>query len=187
MFIAIPLQNKPSWRSPPWMTALLIVINCLVYFGWQVPKEKAVERMAGEYARTPLTAIEGLAFVRHLQARAQAFGKSRAMKYTNRIGSMVESKLWPLVYERIWSDWDFRQRLLAGQIIKPGSDGYDGWRAAREKFTLGEPRPFTPRWSQNHDAGTPLRHVTWLTSVFLHGSFEHLLGNMVFCSCSASR
>ena len=34
MFIAIPLENKPSWQSPPWMTVLLIAINCLVFWVW---------------------------------------------------------------------------------------------------------------------------------------------------------
>ena len=26
MFIAVPLETKPSWRSPPWMTLLLIAL-----------------------------------------------------------------------------------------------------------------------------------------------------------------
>ena len=49
MFIAIPLENKPSWSSPPWMTILLIVINCLIFWGWQVPEERAVDRAAQQY------------------------------------------------------------------------------------------------------------------------------------------
>jgi membrane associated rhomboid family serine protease len=54
------------------------------------------------------------------------------------------------------------------------------WRAARDAFTPREPQPFTPRWAQSYDAGAPLRPITWLTSTFLHGSVDHLLGNMVF-------
>ena len=56
MFIAVPLETKPSWRAPPWMTLLLIALNCLVFFGWQLPEERAVNKAAAAYAKTPLAA-----------------------------------------------------------------------------------------------------------------------------------
>ena len=30
MFYAIPLENRPSWRNPPWVTVLLIVLNMAI-------------------------------------------------------------------------------------------------------------------------------------------------------------
>ena len=70
MFIAIPLETKPSWRSPPWITLLLIAINCWVYFGWQAPEARAVERAAEKYVDTPLPQIELPAYAKDVQARA---------------------------------------------------------------------------------------------------------------------
>ena len=31
MFYAIPLDSRPTWRNPPWMTVLLILINMAVF------------------------------------------------------------------------------------------------------------------------------------------------------------
>ena len=76
MFLAIPLENKPSWRSPPWMTVLLIVINCVIFWGWQAPEEKAVERAAQVYAKTDLPAIELPLFLNHLKEQV-AQGSAR--------------------------------------------------------------------------------------------------------------
>ena len=76
MFIAVPLETKPSWRSPPWMTLLLIALNRLVFFGWQLPEERAVNKAAAAYAKTPLAAIELPQFVQHLQNQARQSGKS---------------------------------------------------------------------------------------------------------------
>ena len=51
MFIAVPLETKPSWRAPPWMTLLLIALNRLVFFGWQLPEERAVNKAAAATSR----------------------------------------------------------------------------------------------------------------------------------------
>ena len=75
MFIAVPRETKPSWRSPPWMTLLLIALNRLVFFGWQLPEERAVNKAAAAYAKTPLAAIELPQFVQHVQNQARQSGK----------------------------------------------------------------------------------------------------------------
>eukprot|EP01032_Pedospumella_encystans_P026064 gene26064-29440_t len=49
MFYAIPLENRPSWRNPPWMTVLLILVNMLVFWGPQRSEENAQERAARYY------------------------------------------------------------------------------------------------------------------------------------------
>ena len=46
MFYAIPLESKPSWRHPPWMTMLLILINLWVWCGPQRHEAAADERGA---------------------------------------------------------------------------------------------------------------------------------------------
>jgi membrane associated rhomboid family serine protease len=180
VFIAIPLQHKPSWRSPPWMTALLIAVNGWVYFAWQMPEAAAVARMAAVYASTPLPAIEAPAYARQLRLRADQTGKPRDLARADQAERQVKTRNWPPLYQEMWSDLDFRQRLLAGQVIGPGSPGHAAWQEARAGFSAREPRPFTPRWSLSFEARAPDRPVTWLTSVFLHASVEHLLGNMLF-------
>ena len=180
MFIAVPLGEKPSWRSPPWMTLLLILINCWVFFAWQMPEERAIDKLATEYARTPLPPIEAPAFAREVQAQAQQSGKRRQLQRAEMVDRMVQGEHWAALYEQMWHDPGFRQRLLDNRVIRPGSADYTRWRAARDVFTPREPKPFTPRWAQNHNADAPFEPITLLTNAFLHGSEGHLFGNMVF-------
>jgi hypothetical protein len=71
MFFAIPLANKPTWHAPPWMTVLIIVINMLVYWGWQAPEERAVERSAEHYALSGLAELEVPHYIHHLEQQVQ--------------------------------------------------------------------------------------------------------------------
>ena len=111
MFSAVPLETKPSWRSPPWMTLLLIALNRLVFFGWQLPEERAVNKAAAAYAKTPLAAIELPQFVQHLQNQARQSGKSadrqRAdmAEYCAPMAVMVASSSNRLSAARRLKDW----------------------------------------------------------------------------------
>ena len=69
MFFAIPLANKPTWQSPPWMTVLLIVANMLIYWGWQASEDQKVERNAERYAASGLAASQLAAAVLPWQQR----------------------------------------------------------------------------------------------------------------------
>ncbi len=180
MFIAIPLETKPTWRSPPWITLLLIAINCWIFFGWQAPEASAVDRAADRYIETPLPQIELPAYVKDVQARASQSKRKRERDRAEMIGHALKAKAYGPLYQAMWHDTDFRQRLLDGQVIRTADPQYAAWRAARTAFTPTEPDRFNERWSQNHDADAPFRPITWLTNTFLHGSVGHLLGNMVF-------
>ena len=180
MFIAIPLETKPSWRSPPWITLLLIAINCWVYFGWQAPEARAVERAAEKYVDTPLPQIELPAYAKDVQARASQSTRRRDRERAEMIGHAVEAEAYEPVYQAMWHDNDFRQRLLDGQVISKNDPQYAAWHEARAAFTPQEPARFTERWSQDHSAEAPFRPITWLTNTFLHGGVGHLVGNMVF-------
>ena len=180
MFIAIPLETKPSWRSPPWMTLLLIAINCWVFFAWQVPEERGVQRAAERYLHTPLPQSELPLYAKETARRAEASGKSRDRQRADAVAKAQRADMIELVYQAMWHDNAFRERLLGGQLIRPGDPRYAEWKAARDAFTPTEPDRFTERWSQNHDADAPFRPITWLTNTFLHGGVGHLVGNMVF-------
>ena len=180
MFLAIPLANKPSWHMPPWMTALLIVVNCAVFFGWQMPEPGAVERAAGRYAQTPLPAIELPAFADHLEARANRSEKPDDRARAEMAADMLEGKDYASLYEIMRDDDPFYQRLLGGQVIRPSHPGYAVWQEERPAFNAREPARVTAHWAESYLPEAPFRPVTWLTSAFLHGSWDHLLGNMVF-------
>jgi len=180
MFIAIPLENKPSWKSPPWMTVLLIVINCMVYFGWQQSEERAVARAAEGYARTALPAIELPLFVAHLEEASRRGDRRIAAPLARTARQMLKGKQYAQLYELMWQEGRFRQQLLSGEAIDADNPRYEEWSAARARFAPLEPRAFTSRWAMSYESGAGVQPVQALTSTFLHGSVGHLLGNMVF-------
>ncbi len=176
MFVAIPLEAKPSWRSPPWMTVLLILINCLIYWGWQVPEERAVPKAAERYAATDLPKLELPHFVQHLKTQTERGAKGEAGRALDRLyadGQYAE------LYRYMWQEKTFRQRLLNEQVITPQSPDYAAWKTARAAFTPTEPKPFTERWAMSYQDGAGWQPVQAVTAMFLHGSTGHLLGNMV--------
>ena len=54
MFYAIPLEDRPRWSNPPWMTLLIILVNVLVFFGPQRSEERAQQAAAQFYAASAL-------------------------------------------------------------------------------------------------------------------------------------
>lgn len=180
MFVAIPLDSKPTWRSPPWMTVLLIALQCFIYWGWQVGEEKAVERAGARYAATPLPRLELPPFIDHLRAAVPARGGERERALATAAQRFYQKGAHAALYQLMWQEGAFRKRLLAGEVIRPGMPGYGQWKAARDAFAPQEPRPFTRRWAMSYESGAGLQPVQALTSTFLHGSTGHLVGNMVF-------
>lgn len=181
MFIAIPLETKPRWRSPPWMTVLIVLLNCWVFWAWQQPEAAAVERAAAQYAATPLPALELPPFVAHLQREAaqqpqDEHARRMATHATRLLGQQDHAQL----YELMWNERRFRQQLLAGEVIRPGDPAHEAWQAERAAFAPLEPERFTERWAMSYEAGAGWQPLQALTSTFLHGSTGHLLGNMVF-------
>ena len=184
MFLAIPVEHKPSLRSPPWMTIGLILIQVLIYFGWQVREESAVQRTAQIYAQSALPALELPRLVEYVKRQAQQDPGERNTAMAAYVEAAFRNREHADLYVFMWEERRFREELLAGRVIRPGDAQYGAWHLARRIFNMREPQAFTARWSQDYSlqsvAAVLERPLTLLTSGFLHGSFGHLLGNMVF-------
>lgn len=172
MFYAIPLENRPTWRNPPWMTVLLILVNMLVFWGPQRSEEKAQDRAAAFYVASPLPAIEVPRFVAWLEETGDKHLKeARALQKAGDHRMLLR-----------WMEQEdgFQQRLKSPRFVPPEDPQYTDWKAARAQYEARMPAPFTRKWAQNFEKDAELRPVTWLTATFLHGSTGHLIGNMVF-------
>lgn len=184
MFLVIPVENTPSWKSPPWVTILLIVCNILIFFGWQQGEDRAVYEAAAHYEETELPAIELPAFVAHLEARAKAKGDAQSKEIAETAQETLDEEDYKSLYVFMWQEHEFRRKLLAGEIIQPDAEQYAQWQSARRAFNAYEPEAFTTKWSQDYSlesfSDIFQNPITLLTSIFLHGGFGHLLGNMVF-------
>ncbi|WP_077000893.1 rhomboid family intramembrane serine protease [Variovorax sp. KK3] len=172
MFYAIPLENRPSWRNPPWVTLLLVLANMLVFWGPQRAEEKARERAAQFYAKSSLPTLELPAFVDWLQDK-------RSPHATAARRMLARGQVEPLL-EALQQHQAFQRRLHADAVIGPTHPQYATWKRDRQDYESRLPAPFTTRWSQDHDKDAESKPWTWITSAFLHGSTGHLLGNMLF-------
>ncbi len=74
-------------------------------------------------------------------------------------------------------DEQFMRDLHAGRVVTPQDLGYARWKEDRARFEALEGQVSYRRYGF-----TPAdpRPATWITSMFLHGDFMHLAGNMVF-------
>ena len=172
MFYAIPLENKPSWHNPPWMTVLLILLNMAVFWGPQRSEDKAQVRAGHFYSASTLPALELPIFVRWL--------KNVDSPYANEAQRLLARRQVAPLLELMQQEPKFLKLLQSDQMITPEHPQYEQWKQERRDYEKLQPAPFTLTWSLNYDKEAVLRPVTWLSSAFLHGSTEHLLGNMLF-------
>ncbi|MGJ7502876.1 rhomboid family intramembrane serine protease [Variovorax sp. ZT5P49] len=173
MFYAIPLENKPSWRNPPWMTVLLILLNMLVFWGPQRSEENTRERAANYYTKSVLPELELPPFVEWLEKTDPKRGKlARRM--------LPHEETYPQLLEGLQNDKKFLAKLRADEVIKPTNPQYGEWKRDRQQYEAMLPAPFTERWSQDYNKDAEFKPWTWITAAFLHGSTGHLLGNMLF-------
>ena len=173
MLLIFPLNDKPDWRKPPWITILLILVNVVVFFGPQSRDDKAADKAAGFYLSSALPRLELPRYAEYLRARGDRDSSRRA----ERIDASLAASSFEGAYELMRRDQRFLSRLQAGQVVRPDEPEYPQWREQRARYDAIRGVPFTDRWASNPSDWNP---VTVLTSVFLHGSVAHLLGNMVF-------
>ena len=173
MFYAIPLENRPTWRNPPWMTVLLIIINMVIFWGPQASEERVQDKAAAYYVSSALPALEFPALVQWLsQTHDQYAGQAKQ--------AVRQPAAYPALLGLMESYPDFLAQLRAEKFITPAHPRYADWKAARAKYQAMQPAPFTSRWALNYADSQPLKAETLLTAAFLHGSTGHLLGNMLF-------
>ncbi len=169
----VPLARRPDWRRPPVVTLALILINVLVYFGAQLDDAQVEHEAFDYYFSTALPEIELPAYRHYLDDPDNPTQYPALRLYLDEQGSDFERAL----AETMIHDGPFMQRLSAGRIITPGSPHYARWRRLRADFEARLNASTTYRFAQVNIRPSLL---TAFTSMFLHGGFDHLLGNMIF-------
>lgn len=174
MFFAIPLQPKPTWRNPPWLTVLIILINVVVFFGPQRQETRAQQAATAYYVAAGLPALEFEPFFQHLQANAY-----EAVPLAQ-IRAAATAEKADVVLNVMRLEAKFLARLHRHEIITPQHPRFAAWQRERAAYEARVPPVFTERWAQDYRAPLIERPITWLTSAFLHGDLGHLMGNMLF-------
>ena len=126
MFYAIPLENRPTWRNPPWLTILLILVNMAVFWGPQRAEENAQNKATAFYLSSSLPALELPAFVGWLEETASPRAPAaRRMLEQRRYGALLDG----LEYEKT-----FLARLHAGLVVRPENPAHEQWQQDRRRY-----------------------------------------------------
>ena len=166
--LIVPVSRRPDWSNPPLITLALILINCLIFFGWQSYDGDKIEKAYRYYGESVLPGIELPRYVDYLkQSGREKQAASSAKALDSREGARV--------LHRMEADEVFMKRLRAGKIITPDDDGYAAWRRQRDEFDRMWQSTSVERFGFRPAAPT---FSALFGHMFLHGDFGHLLGNM---------
>ena len=162
--LIIPAEHPLDWKRPPVITLLLILLNTLIYFGYQGGDEERREQAVQAYLDSGLLSRERPLFVDELVRRDRLEADER-----DYVDGMRRQDL----ASAILHDLQFEQRLHQN----PQYQADPAWQQAR-----GRAEALRDRLSTFRFGFIPARFSMegLFGAMFLHGSFDHLLGNMLF-------
>jgi len=168
----IPLSGKVSWKNPPFVTIAIIAVNCLVYFVIQADDARNQYAAYDYYLSSGLARIEVSAYIQE-----KGLDK-KDPKLVGKDGKITLSRADLDRYgEEMFSDERFCSELDQGLVITPEHAEYDHWLGSEAHFKEKLSLVVSDRYGFKPGDSSV---VTAFTHMFLHGSFGHLLGNMVF-------
>ncbi|WP_445355167.1 rhomboid family intramembrane serine protease [Microbulbifer sp. EKSA008] len=159
--LIIPIQNKPDWRRPPLMCFALIALNLLMFVFYQGGDEARWQEAEDYYFESDLPDLEEQRFLvyvneMHPEWRAQMGVEGEEFFYRESLGNP-----------------EFHHWLLP----KLEAEGETEWLRQRQEFAQ-----LRDRVSSNALGLIPADPsiAGAFGHMFLHGSWDHLIGNMVF-------
>ena len=171
MFI-LPLSGKISKKNPPLITIGIILINTFIYFVFQSGDDQRLNEAMEYYFDSGLAQMEISQYQKYLTSEG---GMSKDLDPLEE--QKLNKEALAQEYWKMREDDVFTVKLQNDEIITPEDAIYTEWKDLRIKFEELLNRVvflrygFTPAFKN---------YVTPFTHMFLHGSFMHLLGNMVF-------
>jgi membrane associated rhomboid family serine protease len=168
----IPLTNKISWRNPPFITIFIILVNVFVFSIVQSDDNENEMKAIQYYWDSGLAGIEFSYYADYLNTT-----EGTAQRPDFRAKGKISRETFWFYYNKLMRDDRFLGQLLNDRIITPDNGEYQTWKGFRREFEALEAKVVS-----NAYGFTPSkpRMLTAFTAMFLHGSFGHLIGNMIF-------
>lgn len=170
--LIIPLAQKPTWRSLPVATLLLLFINFFVFVFLQLPDEKIESRFQDAYVQSRLAETEFPQYKRWLEERDD----QRSKKIAPYLQKLEDSRDVATVALVLQMDREFVTKLEQRQQKALSAAQFSAWREARVPVDAIWRKNFTEHYLFVPAVTAP---VTYITHMFMHGGIGHLLGNMV--------
>jgi membrane associated rhomboid family serine protease len=162
--IILPAEHPLDFKRPPIITLLLILLNCLIYFGYQGGDTERQDRAVNSYLDAGLLSRERDSFISAFSAEQQLSAEQQ------KSFSQVRSKE---LAGMLLSDLQFENQLHQD----PAYLADPQWQAKRQVAEAARDQISNYRFGF-----IPAKFTAQglFGAMFLHGSVDHLLGNMVF-------
>ena len=167
----IPFFRKVDWSNPPLVTIFLIVINCLVFVIFQSHDDKYTEQAYEFYLQSELPDIEIPLYFDYLRKN------NRFQKVEDYQAYMDEGGEYRLaVAVPLRQDSEFMKLLENGSVFSD-TTRFTTWKNLHEQF---QAKLEKATWYSYGLKPNEPSAVTFISNMFLHGGWGHLIGNMVF-------
>lgn len=168
--LILPVYRKWTWRDPPLITLLLILINTVVFLGWQLDDNLRFGEAVQYYHDAEIANVEMPLYEQYLDETGKKYFFGNDIDGASRLDPVE------IVLE-LYSNDDFVASLpdRAAVILTPRE--LDTWRGDHNAFQeiLADVTWF------KHGFRTAFPNLAdAFTHMFLHGSLDHLFFNMVF-------
>jgi membrane associated rhomboid family serine protease len=170
--LIIPLTGKFNKKNLPWITIFIILINCFIFVFLQSGDDKIYEEANKYYFKSGLAEIEVNQYIKYKKGQNDVQQDIKQQEPTN-----PDSEIMKQYYAEMFQDRKFESLLLSDKIITPAEPQYKTWRELRTQFDNILNQVSSAKYGfipANHNLFTVFSHM------FLHGSFMHLLSNMIF-------
>ena len=175
--LIIPAERILDWRRPPLVTLLLILLNVVIFFGYQSGDRQIWQEALGFYEAQELLALEAPEYLDYLERRIR-LGQDRRHELPGQIRELMEEGETTAVSVILMADRDFGAHLKANGARYWQTDVYQRWLEQRTQLE----DQWLNRISSMRFGLTPasVGLTELLGYQFLHGGLGHLIGNMVF-------
>ncbi len=172
--LVIPLTEKISWKNPPYITIFLILANVFIFLSFQLNDNEKFIKAEQYYFESGLANIE---FVKYQEYADKNNIKIKLDIEKIKKGGKDSKQLSYKFHRTIEEDTAFLEKLNNDEIITKEDEAYFEWKALRENYESQLDEVIFDEYGFK-----PVFHepFTLLSSMFLHGGFGHLFGNMIF-------
>jgi len=174
--LIIPADRGIDWHRAPVMTATLILLCCIVYFGWQQNDEQRWQAAVDYYSEHNLLELEYPNFLSHLH---QTGRESDAIE----VEAAYQAGGRDYVIQWILADRSFTVAMEKTNAAFWGNDVYADWQAARHSVDELVNQISIYKLGQIPAESRP---ITFLSALFMHGDTMHLVGNMVILALTGA-
>lgn len=176
--LIVPAEKKVDWKRPPWMTFALMLACLLVFVLYQARDPAIMEAAVERYLEADLDHLELPLYRDYLEREIRLKGNSDQQRWLDWVGYLQAEEDRVGLASLMLSDQSFYRYLQQNQGLVMTSGERSLWQSQR---------PFIQQQYianlSNIEAGlmpADLNLYSLVTYQFLHGGWDHLIGNMVF-------